>query len=323
MRRSILPLLAAACLAVGCRKSGEPGPFDETESFHVSQVDQQQAEPAADGRAAAQREAMGPVGVIAKRQDRRDAPAGEAKPQSEVTRKIIYTGSLDLIVTDFDTAGRDLLRLLDEHQGYVSKSDVGASSGERRRASWTLRVPVAKFRSFMNSAAKLGHAVAQRTDSQDVTDEFIDLEARLKNKREEEKRLLEHLQKSTGKLEDILAVEKELTRVRGEIEQAQGRLQKLSKLTEMTTVTVTMQERKDYLPPPAPTLGSSLSGPRAAWTAALVAVGKGLLLAGAALLPWSPLLLLVGGFALLWRRVRKITPAAPPAASDAAPPAAS
>jgi tellurite resistance protein len=61
------------------------------------------------------------------------------------------------------------------------------------------------------------------SDAQDVTEEFYDVDARLRNKRVEEQRLVEHLKKSTARLQDILAVEREISRVRGEIEQMEGR----------------------------------------------------------------------------------------------------
>src|SRR5262249_28415313 len=140
-------------------------------------------------------------------------------------------------------------------------------------------------------------------DSQDITDEFYDLEARLKNKQVEEKRLLEHLQKSTGKLEDILAVEKELTRVRGEIEFVQGRLQKLSKLSELTTINVTMQERKDYVPPSAPTFASSLGRTLGDSFDALVNLFRWLALALVALVPWTPFIAIFIG--VPWWMIRR------------------
>ena len=89
--------------------------------------------------------------------------------------------------------------------------------------------------------------------SQDVTEEYVDLEARIRNKREEEKRLLKHLADSTGKLEDILAVEKELSRVRGEAEQMEGRLRFLADRAELSTVTIEASEWKDFKPPVAAT----------------------------------------------------------------------
>ncbi len=237
--------------------------------------------------------------------------AGPAAPV--VSRKIIYTGNIELIVTDFDAASKDVNRLVEQHEGYVSKSDVGETSGERRHATWVLRVPVAKFRPMMDALAGLGHAVNLRTDSADVTDEYYDLEARLKNKQEEEKRLREHLQKSTGKLEDILAIEKELTRVRGEVESIQGRLQKLSKLSELTTITVSATERKDYVPPTAPTFGNNLGSTLGSSADALVQLGKIIVLVVVALLPWLPFIVLLAG-AGWWfvRRGRKPIPVAQP-----------
>jgi len=182
------------------------------------------------------------------------APAGGAdKPvEKEVARKIIYTGFVDVIVTDFDGATQQMLKLVEETGGYVANSKLEAADGNRRKATWTLRVPVAKFRSVIDSAGQLGHVTNTHTDSQDVTDEFFDLEARLKTKHEEEKSLRELLGKTTDKLENLLAIRRELMRVREEIESAQGRLNKLSKLSELTTVTITLQERKDYVPPTAP-----------------------------------------------------------------------
>ena len=75
--------------------------------------------------------------------------------------------------------------------------------------------------------------------------------ARIKNKQVEEQRLQDLLKKATGKLSEILQVEKELSRVRGEIEQLQGRIRVLANLSSLTTITLTMREIKDYVPPRA------------------------------------------------------------------------
>jgi hypothetical protein len=216
--------------------------------------------------------------VLAKNQPPAEIPA---------KRRIVYSASIDLIVADFEESGKKLQQLLDDHNGYIAKSDVGTTTGERRHATWTVRVPVAKFRDAMDAFAKLGHPVSTKQDSQDVTDEFFDLEARLKNKRVEEERLLEHLKKSTGKLDEILKVESELSRVRGEIERAQGRLQLLAKLSELTTIMVSMSLGQ--------TFGESVN--------AMTTLFKWIGLAVAAIVPWSPLLLLLGG--AFWWRVRR------------------
>jgi hypothetical protein len=243
--------------------------------------------------------AFGPAGAAGQAGVRGQVPAADAPAK----RRVISSGTVDLIVTDFDGAVAQIATLIEQSGGYVARSDLGASTGERRRASWTLRVPVAKYQATLDALARLGHAQSVRTDSQDVTDEYYDLEARLKNKHTEEDRLLEHLKKSTGKLEDILAVERELTRVRGEIELMQGRLNKLTKLSELTTITLTIQERKDYVPPTAPTYSTSLGRTFGASVEALMTLLKWIVMAIVALVPWSPLIALAIGVS--WWLIRR------------------
>ena len=262
---------------------------------------------------------MGPIAGADLAKPRKDgnadnppAMAKQPAPEAPVVRRIIYSASIDLIVTDFDGSGKNVQTIVDYQGGYVAKSDVGEVSGERRRATWTLRVPVAKFRETMDALAQIGHAVSTKHDSQDITDEFYDLEARLKNKRVEEERLLDHLKKSTGKLDEILTVEKELSRVRGEIEATQGRLQKLAKLSELTTIIVSMQEQKDYVPPTAPTYSSSVGQTFGESVNALSSFFKSIGLVIAALVPWSPFILVAGGVIVLMVRRSHRKPAAQP-----------
>jgi hypothetical protein len=223
------------------------------------------------------------------------APAGaaQAAPAEPEPRKIIYTANVDLVVDDFATAEQQLMQLVQEHKGYVAKSDVSGTAGFRRNGSWTVRVPVDRYEAFRQALTGLGELTRSKLDSQDVTDEYHDLEAGIKNKKEEEERLREHLKKSTGKLEDILAVERELTRVRGEIERQQGRLQYLSRLTALTTVTVTVQERKDYVPPTSPAFGTTVG--RTFWGSVEVLedFGKAIVLVAVALAPWLPIVLVI------------------------------
>jgi len=232
----------------------------------------------------------------------KEAPKDAAPPQ----RKIIHSGSVDIVVTDLDAAGKKILQLIEEHRGYLARSEIRGAKGERRESSFTLRIPAAKFNVVLEALSALGETQYVKSDSQDVTEEFVDLESRIRNKQVEEKRLLEHLQKSTGKLEEILLIEKELSRVRGEIEQMQGRLNKLSDLTAFTTITVTLHETKDYLPPTTPTYSTSLGRTLdESWTT-LVGVFKWIGIVIAALLPWLPLLIPPAaiGWWLLRRQLR-------------------
>jgi hypothetical protein len=221
------------------------------------------------------------------------APLQMVPAQAPATRKIIYTANVELVVEDFDSSQKALLQLVEENKGYTASSEVRGSPGNRRYGTWTVRVPVANYRSFLNALDALGEPERNITDSRDVTEEYYDVEARLKNKRVEEDRLLEHLKNSTGKLEEILAVERELTRVRGEIEQAQGRLQVLANLTELTTVTVSFQEWKDYAPAASPSFALTVNRTFTGSFGVLLTFGKTILLAAVALVPWLPLLGLI------------------------------
>jgi hypothetical protein len=236
-----------------------------------------------------------------------------ARPDTPPARKIIRTGNVELVVPDLDAGAMRLQRLVEEHKGFIGHSDVRGTKGEHRTATWTIRIPVDEYDSVIDALPKLGEAISVRTDSQDVSDEYYDLEARLKNKQVEEKRLLEHLQKSTGKLEDILAVEKELSRVREEIERFQGRLNKLSNLTSLTTITISMQEIKDYVPPSSPSFGTSVSRTFDDSAGALGSFLRNVVLFIAAAAPWLPLVAVVIGLPwwLIRRRIRNVPTVSP------------
>ena len=103
-----------------------------------------------------------------------------------------------------------ILRLIKANNGFVAESDHSSLTSTQRQAMWRVRVPVDQFDAFVESVSRLGEVKQQHIGSQDVTAEFVDIEARIRNKQEEEKRLLKHLSDSTGKLEDILAVEREI-----------------------------------------------------------------------------------------------------------------
>ena len=149
--------------------------------------------------------------------------AKPAQPGDNVDRKIIYEITLNLKVNDLSEAATRIGKLVDEQKGYIASSDISGVEEYRRSGSWVVRVPVATYQTFLNDVKSLGTVTQEVTTAQDVTEQYLDLEARLKNKRVEEERLVEHLKKSTGKLEEILAVEKELSRVREEIETGEGK----------------------------------------------------------------------------------------------------
>ncbi len=173
-----------------------------------------------------------------------------ASPQAAlaIERRIVYTAHADVVVEDIDQVPAQVDVLVQKHGGYIARSNVFGRPGTPRSGEWSLRVPVAAYEDFLTAVRELGEIRSIRTDSNDVTAEYYDVEARIRIKKEEETRLLKHLEESTGKLVDILAVEKELSRVRGEVEQMEGRMRVLKDLTTLTTVNLKVEEIKQYVP---------------------------------------------------------------------------
>jgi hypothetical protein len=248
--------------------------------------------------------------------------AGDAAPVQPVPRKINYSAEVRMVVDDLPKAEESLKQLLKKHDGFVAQSELSGSAGSRRSGHWRLRIPVDGFDAFLTELVQLGVPEVNKTDSQDVTDQFYDLEARVKNRKSEEESLRKLLEQTTGKMEDILAVRRELNQVRSDIDQKEGQLRRLANLSSLTTVNVTFQEIKDYVPPQAPTFASNIAGTFSSSVEMLQSVGKGLVLLVVAVTPWLPFILLVAvpAWVLLRRRRRPLT-SQPATLSSTIPPA--
>ncbi len=235
---------------------------------------------------------------------------GGANQRPDAIRKIIYTATVQILTDNFVEAEKQLLQSLSEFKAYVIHSDVSGTVGDSRRGEWKIRVPTDQFEAFRATLTKLGTLERSTIDSQDVTDEFFDLQTRIKNRLADEESIRKMYEKAQGKMEDILAVRRELQNIRLEIEREQGRLQMLTKLTEMTTVTVILHERGVYIPPEAESFPKTLGRTFTDSLANLVTFGQGLVLFVVALVPWLPVFaLFVFAFVVLRRRWTKKTPA--------------
>jgi len=248
--------------------------------------------------------------------DRKDAERRPAQPK-EPTRKIIYTANLFLIVDDLSKAEEALLELVDKHKGLVAQSSITGSSGTPRQGRWRFRIPVDRLEDFRRAVVKLGVPETNTINSEDVTGRYYDLEASIKTYKASEETLRKLMDKAVNKVEELLVVEKELAARREKIEQLQGELNRLANLTALTTVNVTFREIKNYVPPQAPTFGSQLSSTFSDSVEALSGFGRGVVLIGAAIVPWLPLLavILVPAWIICRRRLRRArpNPPAPPA----------
>jgi hypothetical protein len=229
-----------------------------------------------------------PVRVNGQNVDRPVA-AVVGEPAALQKRKIIFNATIALRVDDLDKAFDQLFSLVEQNGGYISSSLAHGNAGSARSSQWTMRIPGGKFSGFTKSVAGLGEVVTNAMTSQEVTAEFHDLEARIRNKQQEEKRLQDYLDNSTAKLEDILKVEKEITRVRGEVESMQGRMRVLADLTSLSTVTVRMSEVVEFVPPilaGEPTFGDQIASTWASTVDSMSEFGQSVILLAIRVLPW-------------------------------------
>lgn len=216
-----------------------------------------------------------------------------APPSSD--RKTIERATLSVSVADLPVAQHALTQVLQRAGGFVARSELRR---EQKEGTWTLRVPAARLAETIQALSELGEVAVLRTDGEDVTDASVDLDARLSAKRTEETRLLALLDGSAA-LTDVLAVEKELSRVRGEVEQLAAQQKRLATDVAMATLELELSERALAAGSFGGQVGATL---RASFDAMGTAVRAGVLVA-VAVVPW---LLPVVALVLLVRRRRRV-----------------
>jgi hypothetical protein len=157
---------------------------------------------------------------------------------------IVRTAAVTLTTKDFDKARAGLDNILKWHHGYVGELNVNTPVGMGHTINAALRVPADQLEATLADLRKLGRVEAESQSGQEVTAQYVDLEARLANARNTERRLTDLLQQRTGKLSDVLAVETELSRVRGQIEGMESERKNLANQVDFATLNVTVNE--DY-----------------------------------------------------------------------------
>jgi hypothetical protein len=181
---------------------------------------------------------------------------------------MVYEAWLTVRVSDLERATQEVEALVQRMEGYISTLEhaKGASSPY---VEIILRIPSSRFEAALKDLAQLGEVQRRLRRAKDVTEQWIDLEARLRNLRREEEQLLE-LMKKAGQVSELLEVERELARVRGEIERLEGRLRYLGNQVAFSTIYLTL-----VLPSAQAPTGWSL---RAVWLDAqrlFVVMGQG------------------------------------------------
>ena len=171
-------------------------------------------------------------------------------PQVDPAGMIIRNGHVVVEVDSLEIAIARVRRLADALGATVGNVTLSTGEQQVRSATLELKVPVARFDSAMTGMAPLGKVEQSTTTAQDVGEEFVDISARLANARRLESRLIQLLATRTGKLEDVLAVERELARVREEIERYEGRMRYLATRVATSTIVASLHEPEPVIASP-------------------------------------------------------------------------
>jgi len=241
-----------------------------------------------------------------------DVTSGAPDPQDLL---IIKTGSLSLQVAGLDAALDAATRQITALGGYASGSDR-EGDGEDATASITFRIPAARWDEALTGLRHLADKVlAERSGTEDVTRQVVDLGARIKNLEATEK-ALQAIMERAGEIKDVLAVQAELTKVRGDIEQMTAEKQHLEEQAAMSTLTVGFALKPNPVLVSQQQFDANSEAERA--SASLVSVLQGLATAGIWFaIVWLPILAFLGilggiGYLVVRRMRRAGAGGAPP-----------
>ncbi len=225
MKKIALLWVLALVLVVGCATRGAPAPVEAPVPPEVFV-----GEPALEMAPGAPEDALA-----------RDAAA--PLPQ-EADRMVIQTAHIEIEVEDAEASLSRLERLAGQYGGYVSDSRTWRDHNDQIHASLTLRVPAADFEAVREEIKEEGlEVLSENTDAADVTEQFTDLESRLRNlelAEEELRELLAGARERGEDAEDVLAIFRLLTEYRGQIEQIEGRMRFLEDQVGLATFSVTL-----------------------------------------------------------------------------------
>ena len=179
----------------------------------------------------------------------------------DMSEKIIYNAEVTLETTGFDDALERIAAMVRDMGGYMESTSVSGSnygaisrgSAGARSAYYTIRIPSARFAEFTGSLTDLGNVPYSRTYTRNVTREYYDTQSRLDAYKVQEKRLLEMLSVAET-VEDMLAIQRELTDVQYEIDSLTGTLRYYDNQVGYSTVDMTVREVREYTPEPTITL---------------------------------------------------------------------
>ncbi len=235
--------------------------------------------------------------------------SGGMTSASTLSRTMIArTAQLTIVVKDFDASQKKLEDILKRHGGYLGEMTTTAPEGADRKLSATLRVPSSQLDSAIAEVKELGHVESESQSGEEVTSQYVDLQARLTNARNTEQRLTELLRRQTGKLDEVVTVEEKISEVREQIERMEAEQKNLSERVDFGTLNVSLSEqRKTQLQVIPPSVGTQIHN---AAVEGYRSVVDGIVSFLVFLMSWGPSLLLWGAILFFpvrfaWRRLRR------------------
>ena len=193
---------------------------------------------------------MGAPGSRTETEGTQTLPTGSS-PQAaaDATAMVIRTANAAVEVRSVDSAMVRLRSLAQSLGGFVANESVSGGKEQPRTAMLELKIPAPRFDQAIAGLNPLGRVEHVSINTEDVGEEYVDIQARIANAKRLETRLIDLLRTHTGRLQDLLAVERELARIREEIERFEGRARFLRTRVSMSTLSVHLHE-------PAPLIGS-------------------------------------------------------------------
>jgi len=159
-----------------------------------------------------------------------------------VKKKVIKNGSLRLKVESTEDSAEKIKEIAKQYKGEVANVNLYRQGKNGLGGNLTVKVPVDQFESAMKAIKAVGDQVLSESISgSDVTEEYVDLQAQIRNKKAEEETFRNLLERS-GKLDDVLSVTREVARVRGEIDRLEGRIKFMESQTDMSRIDVSLVE---------------------------------------------------------------------------------
>ena len=224
-------------------------------------------------------------------------------PDQNASRKIIYTASLTLESKDYDGTLAKLQAALTAAGGYVESSEESNYLGDSRSLNCTYRIPAANYQSFLKAAAGAGSLTDKSESTNDITAQYVDVQARIDALTTQRDRLLA-LEAQASTLDELLQIEDSLTNVQYELESYQSQQKLYDDQVEYCTVTIQLAEVTTYTPVQT-TFWQRVAN---AFSNALTAFGsalESLLLFVISLWPWLAAAGIIAGITLLIRKKRR------------------